>query len=136
MWVACNRARFPATRPCVFCELKIMKIVILIYQIIQKKFAYSELFMLVMIAYIFMFKMVNKMQNSGLEMVAGLTCPLSKNEMWCAVDNHNERCHTSYQMFMKLPQISRIHKNHNSLTLIYPAHFEDVPCQSGVNHIF
>ena len=21
-------------------------------------------------------------------------------------------------------------------TLIYPAHFEDVPCQSGVNHIF
>ena len=31
MWVACNRARFPATRPCVFCELKIMKIVILIY---------------------------------------------------------------------------------------------------------
>ena len=24
----------------------------------------------------------------------------------------------------------------NFLTLIYPAHFEDVPCQSGVNHIF
>ena len=23
-----------------------------------------------------------------------------------------------------------------SLTLIYPAHFEDVPCQFGVNHIF
>ena len=22
------------------------------------------------------------------------------------------------------------------LTLIYQAHFEDVPCQSGVNHIF
>ena len=22
------------------------------------------------------------------------------------------------------------------LTLIYPAHFEDVPCQSGVNHIY
>ena len=22
------------------------------------------------------------------------------------------------------------------LTLIFPAHFEDVPCQSGVNHIF
>ena len=22
------------------------------------------------------------------------------------------------------------------LTLIYPAHFEDVACQSGVNHIF
>ena len=21
-------------------------------------------------------------------------------------------------------------------TLIYPAHFEDVPCQSGVNHIY
>ena len=24
----------------------------------------------------------------------------------------------------------------NQLTLIYPAHFEDVPCQSGVNHIY
>ena len=22
------------------------------------------------------------------------------------------------------------------LTLIYPAHFKDVPCQSGVNHIY
>ena len=97
MWVACNRARFPATRPRVFCELKMMKIVILICQIIQEKFAYGELFMLVMIGYIFMFKMVKKMQNSGFEIVAGLTCPL---------------------------------------TLIYPAHFEDVPCQSGVNHIF
>ena len=55
-----------------------MKLGILIYQIIQEKFAYGELFMLVMIGYIFMFKMVKKMQNSGLEMVAGLTCPL----MW------------------------------------------------------
>ena len=55
IWVACNRARFPATRPRVFCEPKIMKIVILIYQIIQEKFAYGELFMLVMIGYIFMF---------------------------------------------------------------------------------
>ena len=44
MWVAYNRARFPATRPRVFCELKMMKIVILIYQIMQEKFAYSELF--------------------------------------------------------------------------------------------
>ena len=26
--------------------------------------------------------------------------------------------------------------NEEQLTLIYPAHFEDVPCQSGVNHIF
>ena len=52
-----------------------MKIVILIYQIIQEKFAYSELFMLVMIGYIFMFKMVKKMQNSGLEIAAGLTPP-------------------------------------------------------------
>ena len=60
MWVACNRAGFSATRPRVFCELKIMKIVILIYQIIQEKFAYGELFMLVMIGYIFMFKMVKK----------------------------------------------------------------------------
>ena len=59
MWVACNRASFPATRPCVF-KLKIMKIVILIYQIIQEKFAYGELFMLVMVGYIFMFKMVKK----------------------------------------------------------------------------
>ena len=76
MWVACNRARFPATQPRVFCELKIMKIVILIYQIIQEKFANGELFMLVMTEYIFMFKMVKKMQNSGLEIVAGLTPPL------------------------------------------------------------
>ena len=53
-----------------------MKIVILIYQVIQEKFAYGELFMLVMIGYIFMFKMVKKMQNSGLEIVAGLTRPL------------------------------------------------------------
>ena len=60
MWVACNRTRFPATRPRVFCEPKIKKIVILIYQIIQEKFAYGELFMLVMIGYIFMFKMVKK----------------------------------------------------------------------------
>ena len=60
MWVACIRARFPATGPCVFCELKIMKIVILLYQIIQEKFAYGELFMLVMVGYIFMFKQVKK----------------------------------------------------------------------------
>ena len=53
-----------------------MKKVILIYQIIHEKFAYGELFMLVMIGYIFMFKMVTKMQSSGLEMVAGLTRPL------------------------------------------------------------
>ena len=32
--------------------------------------------MLVMIGYIFMFKMVKKMQNSGYEIVAGLTRPL------------------------------------------------------------
>ena len=76
MWVACNCARCPATRPRVLCELKMMKIVILIYQIIQEKFAYGELFMLVMIGYIFMFKMVKKMQNSGFEIVAGLTRPL------------------------------------------------------------
>ena len=76
MWVACNRARFIATRPRAFCELKIMKIVISIYQIIQEKFAYGELFMLEMIGYIFIIKMVKKMQNSGLEIVAGLTPPL------------------------------------------------------------
>ena len=28
------------------------------------------------------------------------------------------------------------HHRASTLTLIYPAHFEDVPCQSGVNHIF
>ena len=33
-------------------------------------------FMLVIIGYIFMFRMVKKMQNSGLEIVAGLTLPL------------------------------------------------------------
>ena len=53
-----------------------MKIVILIYQIIQEKFAYGELFMLVMIGYIFKFKMVKKMQNSGFKIVAGFTSPL------------------------------------------------------------
>ena len=53
-----------------------MKKVILIYQIIQEKFAYGESFMLVMIGYIFMFKMVKKMQNLGFERVAGLTRPL------------------------------------------------------------
>ena len=77
MWAACNCARFPATWPRVFCELKIMKKVILIHQIIQEKFAYGEFFMLVMIGYIFMFRMVTKMKNSGLEIVAGLTLPLS-----------------------------------------------------------
>ena len=55
-----------------------MKIVILIYQIIQEKFAYGELYMLVMIGYIFMFKMVKNMQNSGFEIAAGLTRPLNK----------------------------------------------------------
>ena len=79
-WVACNRARFPATRPRAFCDLKMMKIVILIYQIIQEKFAYGELIMLAMKGYIFMFKMVKKMQNSGLEIVAGLTRPLT--DVW------------------------------------------------------
>ena len=54
-----------------------MKIVILIYQIIQEKFAYDELFMLVMIEYIiYMFKMVKKVQNSGLEIVAGVNTSL------------------------------------------------------------
>ena len=56
MWVACNSARFPATRPRVFCDLWIMKIVIAIYQTIQEKFAYDESFMLVMIGYIFISK--------------------------------------------------------------------------------
>ena len=32
--------------------------------------------MLLMIGYIFMFRMVKKVQNSGLEIVAGLTLPL------------------------------------------------------------
>ena len=54
-----------------------MKIVILIHQIIQEKFAYGEFFMLVMIGYIFMLRMVKQMHNSGLEIVAGLTLPLS-----------------------------------------------------------
>ena len=53
-----------------------MKIVIFIHQIIQEKFVYGEFFMLVMIRYIFMFRMVKKMKNSGLEIVAGLTLPL------------------------------------------------------------
>ena len=48
-----------------------MKIVILIYQIIPEKFAYGKLFMLVMKGYIFMYKMVKKIKNSGLEIIAG-----------------------------------------------------------------
>ena len=55
-----------------------MKIVILIHQIIQEKFAYSEFFIMVMIGYIFMLRIVKKMQNSGLEIVAELTLPLNK----------------------------------------------------------
>ena len=35
-----------------------------------------------------------------------------------------------------IPYRSEAIKIMPSLTLIYPAHFEDVPCQSGVNHIF
>ena len=58
-----------------------MKIVILISQIIQEKFADGELYMLVMIGYIFMFKMVKKMQNSGFEIVAGFTPPLKSREI-------------------------------------------------------
>ena len=63
-----------------------MKIVILIYQIIQEKFAYGELFMLVMTGYVFMFKMVKKMQNSGLEMVGGLTRPLKQVSIFRSVE--------------------------------------------------
>ena len=37
-----------------------MKIVILIHQIIQENFAYGEFFMLVIIGYIFVFRMVKK----------------------------------------------------------------------------
>ena len=57
-----------------------MKIVILVYQIIQEKFAYGKLFMLVMIGYIFIIKMVKKMQNSGLEIVGGYT-PLNSSHI-------------------------------------------------------
>ena len=32
--------------------------------------------------------------------------------------------------------LTYMYSQHNLLTLIYPAHFEDIPCQSGVNHIF
>ena len=55
--------------------------------------------------------------------------------MWCAADNHNYMCHIcakgfldsnfnkaviyqKYQIFMKLPQISHIHKNCNFLSII------------------
>ena len=70
-----------------------MKIVILIYQIIQEKFAYDELFMFVMIGYIFMFKMVKKIQNSGLETVAGLTPPLTN--LWIMRNPHFTCMYTS-----------------------------------------
>ena len=62
---------------------------ILIYQIILEKFAYGELFMLVMVGYIFMFKMVKKMQNSVFEIVAGLTRPLMvQDHMVLMVQDH------------------------------------------------
>ena len=46
--------------------------------------------------------------------------------------------------FKKVVVILRQSKKHANfllevqypLTLIYPPHFEDVPCQSGVNHIY
>ena len=51
-----------------------MKIVILIYQIIQEKFVYGKLFiMLLMIGYIFIIKMVKKIQNLDLEIVLELS---------------------------------------------------------------
>ena len=58
-----------------------MRIVILISQIIQEKFADGELFMLVMKGYIFMFKMVKKMQNSGFEIGDGFTPSLKRREI-------------------------------------------------------
>ena len=76
MRVACNRARFPATWPRVFCELKIMKMVILIHQIIQERFAYGELFYVGNDIHTYLW-IVKKMQNSGFEIVARLTLPLS-----------------------------------------------------------
>ena len=82
MWVACNRARFPATRPRVFCELKIMKMVILIYLIIQQKFAYVELFMLVMTAYISMFKMVKKNANFRFRNGSWVNTPSKALRQW------------------------------------------------------
>ena len=42
--------------------------------------------------------------------------------------------HTTTEFLKKLTGPSRFF--FFTLTLIYPAHFEDVPCQSGVNHIF
>ena len=40
-------------------------------------------------------------------------------------------------VFKKNYNFSLLHFKFNpTLTLIYLAHFEDVPCQSGVNHIF
>ena len=35
-----------------------------------------------------------------------------------------------------MPEQSSQVKQESYLSLIYPAHFEDVPCQSGVNHIY
>ena len=50
-----------------------MKIVILIHQITQEKYAYSEWAMMSMIEYIFTFKMVNTMWNSDLKIAARST---------------------------------------------------------------
>ena len=54
-------------------------------------FAYGDLFMLVMIGYIFMFKMVKKMQNSVLEIVAGLTFHLT-----LTLPNHSVKVSSSF----------------------------------------
>ena len=53
-----------------------MKIVILIHQIIQEKFAYGEFFMLVMIGYIFMFRMVKKNANFRFRNSSWVNTPL------------------------------------------------------------
>ena len=75
-FAACYRSWFPATRPCVFCWLKIIKTVILIQQTSQEKFAEGKWVLLVMIGFAWRIKMVNKRKNSGLERVAGLTRPM------------------------------------------------------------
>ena len=68
-----------------------MKIIILIYQIIQEKFAYGELFMLVMIGYIFMFKMVKKNAKFRFRNSSWVHTPLTLKEPGYFDPSHSRR---------------------------------------------
>ena len=57
---------------------------------------------------------------------------LSAAFMW----TWNLQSHYYFNIPQWIAQVGKMCGLRTALTLIYPAHFEDVPCQSGVNHIF